>query len=235
LLDAGAEINAVSSEGWTALLLTALQGQAPTAAELLARGADFNLTFGGGFTALMVAAARGHAEVVDALLAGGMDIEATLSDGRTSLMAAAEGGHSDVVLTLLAHGADVNAAANGGSTAASSALRNGHLETAKELGKAGAVFTAGQAGLESPSEPACPRPQWPESVWELELEGQIIVEFVVDAEGMTEDSTVNLLQTPHPDLEEPAKEMFSLCEFSPGNIEGTPVRVKIRQGFNVGG
>jgi TonB family protein len=173
--------------------------------------------------------------VVDALLEGGMDIEAALSDGRTSLMAAAEGGHTEVVKTLIEHGANVNARANGGGTAASSALRNGHVETAKELGKAGAVFLAGQTGLEAPSEPACPRPQWPESVWELELEGQIVVEFVVDTEGMTEDSTVTLIQTPHPDLEEPAIEMFSNCEFNPGHIDGTPVRVRIRQGFSVGG
>ena len=52
-------------------------------------------------------------------------------------------------------------------------MRNGHLETAKELGRSGAEFMAGLAGLDAPTEPACPRPQWPESVWEMELEGQI--------------------------------------------------------------
>jgi TonB family protein len=169
------------------------------------------------------------------MLEGGMDIEAALSDGRTSLMAAAEGGHTEVVKVLIEHGADVNARASGGVTAAMSALRNGHAETAKELANAGAEFVAGVQGLEAPSEPACPRPQWPESVWELELEGQIVVEFVVDQEGLTEDSTVTLISTPHPDLEGPAIEMFQQCEFDPGNIDGTPVRVRVRQGFSVGG
>ena len=235
LLDAGADVNAVSSEGWTALLLTALQGHAETATELLARGADASITFGGGFTALMVTSARGHAEVATALLEGGMDIAATLSDGRDALMAAAEGGHTEVVAALIEHGANVNAKSNGGGDAGTSALRNGHTETAKELGKAGAVFLAGATSVESPSEPACPRPQWPESVWEVELDGQIVVEFVVDREGLSEDSTVTVVSTPHPDLEEAAIEMFSLCEFNPGHIDGTPVRVRIRQGFAVGG
>ncbi len=235
LLDAGADVNAISSEGWTALLLTALQGQAETATELMARGADATITFGGGFTALMVASARGHAEVAAALLEGGLDVEATLSDGRTSLMAAAEGGHVEVINTLIERGANVNARANGGSTAAMAALRNGHLEAAKELADAGAEFMAGLPSVESPTEPACPRPQWPESVWEADITGQIVVEFVVDVEGLTEDSTVTLISTPHPDLEEAAKVMFQGCEFNPGHIEGTPVRVRLRQGFAVGG
>jgi TonB family protein len=138
-------------------------------------------------------------------------------------------------MTLIEHGANVNAKANGGSTAAMAALRNGHAETAKELGRAGAEFTPASTGVEAPSEPACPRPQWPESVWELELEGQIVVEFVVDAQGFTEDSTVSLISAPHPDLEQAAIEMFQQCEFNPGHIEGTPVRVRVRQGFSVGG
>jgi TonB family protein len=235
LAEAGADLNAVSTEGWTALLLSALQGQAETATELLARGADPSITFGGGFTALMIASARGHAEVAEALMDGGMDIEASLTDGRTSLMAAAEGGHVEVMKTLIEHGANVHAQSNGGGTAATAALRNGHTEAAKELAMAGAEVIAGIASVEAPSEPACPRPQWPESVWEAEIEGQIVVEFVVDREGLTEDSTVTLISTPHPDLEEAAIDMFRLCEFNPGHIDGTPVRVRIRQGFNVGG
>jgi TonB family protein len=233
LLEAGADINAISSEGWTALLLTALEGQAEAATELLARGADGTVTFGGGFTALMVAAARGHAEVAVALVQGGMPIEAALSDGRTALMAAAEGGHVEVVRALLDNGADVNALSNGGGTAGSSAIRNGHTTVIPVLAEYGAIFTAGVD--EPPSEPDCPRPQWPESVWEVELEGQVVVEFVVDRDGQTEDSTVTVISTPHPDLEDASLEMFRACEFKPGKIAGTPVRVKLRQGLNLGG
>ena len=234
LLDEGADINAVSSEGWTALLLTALRGQAEAATELLARGADVSITFGGGFTALMVAAARGHAEVAVALVAGGLPIDAKLSDGRTALMAAAEGGHVEVVRTLLENGADVNLQSNGGGTAATAAIRNEHTEVQKVLAEAGAVFLS--AGLEDlPSNPTCPRPQWPESVWEVELEGQVVVEFVVDRDGETEDSTVILISTPHPDLEDAALEMFRGCAFDPGKIDGTPVRVRLRQGLSLGG
>jgi TonB family protein len=214
--------------------LSALEGQAATATELLARGADATVTFGGGFTALMVAAARGHAEVADALVKGGLPIDATLSDGRTALMAAAESGHVEVVRTLLDSGADVNARANNGGTAANSAVRNGHVGVQKVLAEADAVFLS--AGLENlPSNPECPRPQWPESVWEVELEGQVIVEFVVDKEGETEDSTVTIISTPHPDLEEAALVMFRGCSFDPGNIDGKRMRVRLRQGLSLGG
>jgi len=233
LAESGANVNAVSSEGWTALLLTALQGQAETATELLALGADPNATFGGGFTALMVAAARGHAEVAEALLDGGLPIDATLSDGRTALMAAAEGGHVDVVRTLIEHGADVNIKANGGGTAASSAMRNQHIEVAKVLGEAGAVFGAGLE--EMPSNPRCPNPAWPESMWEADIEGQVVVEFVVDREGETEDSTVTMISSPHPDLVDAALDMFRACVFDPGKVDGTPVRVRLRQGLTLGG
>lgn len=235
LVDAGADVNAVSSEGWTALLLSALQGQAEAATALLGHGADPAITFGGGFTPLMVAAARGNAAVAEALVAGGLSTEDALSDGRTALMAAAEGGHVEVVEKLLELGADVNAQSNGGGTAATSAVRNGHLAVVPALAEAGALFVAGMESLEGPSDPQCPRPQWPESVWEVELEGQVVVEFVVDAEGETEDESVVLISTPHPDLEEAAIEMFQGCTFEPGEIDGTKVRVKLRQGLGLGG
>jgi len=234
LADAGADVNVVSSEGWTALLLSALEGQAAAATELLARGADPALTFTGGFTALMVAAARGHAEAVEALVQGGMPIDATLSDGRTALMAASESGHVEVVRALIENGADVNAQANGGNTAAMSAVRNEHVEVQKVLAEAGAVFLGGLI-QDLPANPQCPRPQWPESVWEIELEGQVVVEFIVDREGETEDSTVTIVSTPHDDLVEAATEMFRGCTFDPGKIDGTPVRVRLRQGLGLGG
>lgn len=234
LADAGADVNAVSSEGWTALLLTALEGQAGTATELLARGADMTVTFGGGFTALMVAAARGHAEVSQALVDGGMPIDQTLSDGRTALMAASESGHIEVVRTLIENGANVNAEANGGNTAAMSAVRNEHVEVQQLLAEAGAVFLGGLV-QDLPSNPQCPPPAWPESVWELELDGQVIVEFVVDREGEVEDSTVTMISTPHPDLEEASIAMFGACKFDAGEIDGTSVRVRLRQGLGLGG
>lgn len=233
LLDRGANIDAVSSEGWTALLLTALQGNAETATELLARGADPNITFGGGFTPLMVAAARGHAAVAAAFVESGLPVDAPLSDGRTALMAAAEGGHVEVVKTLIEHGADVNIVAQGGVTAASSAVRNEHAEVQKLLAEAGAVFSSGLDGM--PSNPICPNPAWPESMWEADIEGQIVVEFIVDREGETEDSTVTMISSPHPDLVDAALEMFRACVFDPGHVDGTPVRVRLRQGLSLGG
>jgi TonB family protein len=235
LIDAGAAVDAVSNDGWTALLYAAYLGQADAAATLLAHSADPGITLEGGLSALIIAAVRGHSDAVDVLVAGGMQIDATLPDGRTALMAAAEGGSVEVVEKLLDLGADPNAQTTSGSTAASSALQNGHTEVAKVLAEADAEFMTGLASVEAPSSPSCPPPAWPDSLWEAEIEGQIVVEFVVGRDGETEDSTVTLISSPHSGLDNAAVAMFSACAFEPGKIAGTPARVRLRQGLNVGG
>merc|ERR1711969_501884 len=63
----GAELDAVDSDGMTALMLAAESGQAAVAAQLVEAGADATLRPTGGDhegkTALEIAEARGHAEV----------------------------------------------------------------------------------------------------------------------------------------------------------------------------
>jgi len=67
LLNKGADVNAESPDGATALIIAAENGHTKIAAELLDQGADVNAE-SDGYTALMLAAKRGHAETVLALL-----------------------------------------------------------------------------------------------------------------------------------------------------------------------
>jgi ankyrin repeat protein len=71
LLAEGADLNARSPGGETALMLAAARGRVEVIDLLLERGADVNAATDAGNTALMLAAARGQVDAVRALLAHG--------------------------------------------------------------------------------------------------------------------------------------------------------------------
>jgi ankyrin repeat protein len=138
LLAKGADVNAKTSDGMTALMLAAEYEGIDVVQALLAKGADVNAKASGGTTALMFASKQGHLEVVQTLLAKGADVNAKRKEsGWTSLMAAAGNGHLEVVQALLAKKADVNAKANDGTTALMLAFKQGHAEIGDLLVKAG--------------------------------------------------------------------------------------------------
>ena len=84
LLEAGADKNAASADGTTALMLAALTGHFKMVRLLLEAGADKNVSTSAGQTALMAAAASGHLEVVQLLLQVGADKNAFTSVGQTA-------------------------------------------------------------------------------------------------------------------------------------------------------
>jgi ankyrin repeat protein len=71
LLAEGADVNARSAGGETALMLAAARGRLDAIGLLIERGADVNAVTDAGNTALMLAAARGQVDAVQALLARG--------------------------------------------------------------------------------------------------------------------------------------------------------------------
>ena len=71
LLAKGADINAKTKIGWTALIGASLKGHVEVVKLLLAKGADINATTEDGRTALMAASSKGHQEVVNLLKAHG--------------------------------------------------------------------------------------------------------------------------------------------------------------------
>src|SRR5207302_6609403 len=91
LVRRGADINARSKRGSTALMFAAQQGDAVSARILLAAGAKANDVMPKTqWTPLLIASAMGRAKVVALLLDQGADANAVDADGFTSLHYAAQ-------------------------------------------------------------------------------------------------------------------------------------------------
>jgi ankyrin repeat protein len=155
------DLEAVDSNGWTALIFAAVfkqfeaaellvkagsrkgrddlmisaarQGHVPTVKALLARGIPVGVKDVEGVTPLLAASFDDRAEMVDLLLARGANANAADNQGRTPLMGAAAAGDARLVTTLLHKGADVEAVDKAGRTAWNHAVRSGHPEVAGEL------------------------------------------------------------------------------------------------------
>ncbi len=112
LLHQGADVNAATGDGMTALHWAAERGHAEVADLLLSASADVGATTRiGSYTPLHVASRGGHAAIVLSLLEAGADPGAvTTSSSATALhLAAAAIGGADAVVALMAHGADADA------------------------------------------------------------------------------------------------------------------------------
>ena len=123
LIRQGAEINAQSDGGETALMLAARaqdeQAAVNTMTLLLAAGADPNLVSGGGNSTLMEAAYAGHAAAIVLLVQANANVNHTNQYGETALLVGAlKMGSVDAIRALLAAGSDPNHEDKDGATAA---------------------------------------------------------------------------------------------------------------------
>ncbi len=107
LLDLGLPIDAIDSQGCSALLRAAGGGQLGVVEILLQRGADTGRAAATGATALSAAVSMRHPQIVEQLLAHGAQVDQPLSSGVTPLMLAAALGLPEMVARLLAHRADL--------------------------------------------------------------------------------------------------------------------------------
>ncbi len=148
LIDAGADVNAATEKGSTALMFAVYKGHVEIVKLLLAAKADVNAANKDGATALMWATLDRSVEwdcsvgIAKLLLEAGADVNYADESGWTALMAAVYDGHTDIVELLLKAGADINAANKDGKTALMWAARDGHLGIAKLLLEAGADVDA---------------------------------------------------------------------------------------------
>jgi ankyrin repeat protein len=141
LLDHGANVNARSAAGATALMWAAAD---PAKVQLLVeRGADVKAASESGRTALLLAAMSDQsAATIRLLLARGADAKALDRDQTSTLSAAAFGNDTESVRLLLNAGAPVNQANAAGNTPLMNAASNGNLEAVTLLLAAGADVNA---------------------------------------------------------------------------------------------
>ena len=85
MLEAGVNVNATDSNGFTAVVYAAYMGRTETLRALLDAGADVNLKDVFGRTALVTAASLGRTETVRDFLAAGADVNARDHRGWTAL------------------------------------------------------------------------------------------------------------------------------------------------------
>ncbi|MFZ9152055.1 MAG: ankyrin repeat domain-containing protein [Burkholderiales bacterium] len=125
LLRRGVDIETVSPQGETLLMLAAREGKPIVIETLLAAKPRINARNPLGETALMLAAIQGHTEAVKMLIAAGAPVN---QSGWTPLIYAAARDRVDIAKLLIAKGANVNAAADNGTTALMMAAREGYLQ-----------------------------------------------------------------------------------------------------------
>ena len=117
LIDAGADVNIVDSEGFSAFILAAEQGHSECLDLLIKQGADVDRPVRLGMTALIRAAENGHINCVITLIEAGADVNISDSLGRTPLIAAGISESVRCMKSILRAGAIVNKQDNVGNNA----------------------------------------------------------------------------------------------------------------------
>lgn len=145
LLQAGANINAVTVRGFTPLHVACSKGYVAIVAQLLEGGANINApvldpssSFVNGASPLHVACQCGKEATVAQLLEAGANKEARTSRDLTPLHVASRFGYSAIVEQLLSAGVDKNAVGFGGLTPLHAASEYGYVVVVAQLLEAGA-------------------------------------------------------------------------------------------------
>jgi uncharacterized protein len=143
LLGQGANPNALSADGATAVMYAAANDDLDLVRALIKAGANVKLKNRFGTSALTEAAIIGSAPVIDALLKAGADPNTKNPEGETPLMAVARGGKLEAAKRLLDAGADVNGKEDwGGQSALMWAAAQSQAEMVKLLASHGADVNA---------------------------------------------------------------------------------------------
>ncbi|HEY0323557.1 MAG TPA: ankyrin repeat domain-containing protein [Pyrinomonadaceae bacterium] len=138
LVAQGADVNALSRDEWTPLMIASLGGDVEMVKTLFGNGAALHDAGGKGWTALMIATIEGQTDVVRALLEHGAEVSAKNNAGWTALRFAVSMDETEILRVLLDAGADVNVADKEGKTALMQAAGENIRESLKVLLDAGA-------------------------------------------------------------------------------------------------
>jgi ankyrin repeat protein len=137
LVAGGTRIDAVDSDGHTALMWAAFNGHTPVVRYLLDEGAKLQAKDRFDRTPLMYASSGPNDETIKLLLSKGASPNLQDKPERfTPLMFAAAEGQMKIVLLLLEHGADPGTKDADGDTAESMAAKNGHSAVVEVLKQA---------------------------------------------------------------------------------------------------
>ncbi|KAL7791368.1 hypothetical protein V8C37DRAFT_382899 [Trichoderma ceciliae] len=146
MISNGHRIDAIGSDGETALIRSAAFGHTENVQVLLELGALVDAQDHMDETALQRAARSGNEGVIRVLLDRKADVNMKASSDWTALMSAVSSGNIEVVKMLVEAGADFRAETVWGDSALSIATRNGQEAIANLLSDRGAILPKGPAG-----------------------------------------------------------------------------------------
>jgi protein TonB len=81
---------------------------------------------------------------------------------------------------------------------------------------------------ERPALLSAPKVKYPEVLKRAGIEGEVIVQAIIDTTGRAERGSVKVLQSPNPGFDENAKEYVRKAMFRPARIHGRTVRVVVQ-------
>lgn len=142
LLAEGADPSTREIDGYTSLIVAALNKNRAIVQLLLSRGADANLSGSDGLTALQVAASDGENEIVEDLLLSGAKVNAKDKENDSALDLAAYHGRDKTIQILLDWGAYIDSRDSDGNTPLMQAAMNGHAKVVRLLLNKGARVNA---------------------------------------------------------------------------------------------
>jgi hypothetical protein len=152
LIQANANVNACTSEGYTAAFRAAQYGHADCLQALIHGSANIEyVTHEGGGSPLLVAAQNGHTDCISVLLEARADVNHANHKGATPVFVAAQFGKAACIPLLSAAGADVDLAIETGVTPTFVAVAYDHVDCVRALKAAGADINTpheGQTPLE---------------------------------------------------------------------------------------
>jgi len=150
LLAQGADLNAKSFDGRSALLSAFFSCKKEKWELLISKGADVNAATNDGYTPLMYAAQGPDCkEMSELLIAHKADVNAYTQNHTTALMLASLNGNETIGELLIAKGALLNRLDKDGMSALSLAASRGHLPVCEVLISKGAHIDAGDALIEA--------------------------------------------------------------------------------------
>jgi protein TonB len=90
---------------------------------------------------------------------------------------------------------------------------------------------------EVPERISCPLPDYPRMMQQANIQGQVLLQFVVETDGHVSNNSIEVLSASHQAFQGPARDMISKCLFRPGRVRASPVRVLVQMPiiFNLSG
>jgi protein TonB len=81
---------------------------------------------------------------------------------------------------------------------------------------------------EVPERISCPPVDYPRMMQQANIEGQVLLQFVVETDGHVTSGSIETLSSSHRAFEGPARDMIARCLFRPGRVRASPVRVLVQ-------